>query len=136
MHIFERKGGITQEGNNASSIINQLLQCRPLVYWQHIGTRRRHVAVRIKTRSLKGGAEIANIDIVAVSQEQGEDFIRVGIQPGLDRFKVAGQRARVFKPTACMAHFEHIAQYGHVRLALEEADAQVELRGDVDELVV
>ena len=83
----------------------------------------------------EGVFEMRDVGVLRVGEQDGDDFVGVGVEPGFYGFEVVCQAAGVFHAALGVAEAE-LALSVEVGLGLEEADAGVELCGDEDVLVV
>lgn len=126
---------LTQEHHQASSTVNELLQCRPSVDSKDVRVRGRHESIRLDAAARERLIEPADRETVTVGEEQRNDLVRVAVHPRLDRHQERLEGAGVLEQAGRVAQLQ-VAVLMLVRLSLQEADAEVELRGDVEVLVL
>lgn len=64
--------------------LDELLQGRPLADGEYIRTGRRNVGVGFDAAVGERSVKPADVQIVAIRDQQGDHLIRVTVQPGLD----------------------------------------------------
>ncbi|KAJ5601093.1 Helicase C-terminal [Penicillium lagena] len=84
-------------------------------------------------RGGEGITKLGDVDIVTIRQEEGQDLVRVRIEPALDGL----QRACIFEPAGGVAQLQDaVIRDGVVGLGLQVPDAHIQLRGNVDILIL
>lgn len=112
----------THEDKQARAIIDQLLQCRPVVLGDLPPWRE---GILLETDLGKDLVELGHGDGIAVGQQHGDDLIWVVLHEVVHRSQIFFEGAGIELETAGVAHFDGAVQV--VRLSLQEAHAQAQL---------
>ena len=118
------RGELTEKNDEPSICFDHVSKGRPLPNSQ--GTLWGNVSVVFDTAVREGFVEHADVYIVAVCEKDGEDLVRVRIQPGFYSTQVALYAPSIFQEAACMTQAQLLKGI-QMRLALEKADAGIQL---------
>lgn len=97
-------GAVVEEDDGAFAARDELPNGRPVIHCQLVGRSRGHEGILLHSRSLEGGIEHADVDEVAVRQQQGDLLGGIAIEPGFDGGEVGDQAAGVPEQAARVAH--------------------------------
>ena len=94
---------LTQKYHKSLPRTNQVSQCRPRIHGQHSRRRARHERIILNPGTGEYLIEPRHGEAIAIRKQQGYHFVRMAVQPGLDRAQEGLQGSGVLEKTGCMA---------------------------------
>ena len=131
--IDRGRGAGVEEGDEAGVVADQFGEGWPSGEAERGGGRR--VGVLLEVAGCVCCVEQTDVDVVAVHEEEGDDFVRVGVEPCFDVGQIVGEGAGIFFHAGGVAEIQAPGAIS-VGLGLQKTDSGVQLRCDIHILVV